>query len=113
MDDLQEMATGLEAQLRSVGDADAVQEGFIRVQRRRHPESLANPQAYWYRASHSALLDNRRRRVTEERANRQWVEVGPRQAEKQRWSDAQLADLRRALPLASCAARGSGSSTWS
>ena len=97
MDDLQEMATGLEAQLRSVGDADAVQEGFIRVQRRRHPESLANPQAYWYRASHSALLDNRRRRVTEERANRQWVEVGPRQAEKQRWSDAQLADLRRAI----------------
>lgn len=97
MDDLQKMAMGLEAQLRSVGDDDAVQEGFLRVQRRRHPGSLANPQAYWYRASHSALLDRHRRRVTEERAIRQWLEVGPREAEQERWSDDQLADLRRGI----------------
>ncbi len=97
MDDLQEMATGLEAQLRIVGDDDAVQEGFLRVIRRRHPSSLANPQAYWYRASRSALLDRQRRRVTEERAIHQWLEVGPREAEQERWSDDQLADLRRGI----------------
>ena len=97
MDDLQEMATGLRAQLRSLGDDDAVQEGFLRVLRRRHPGSLANPQAYWYRASHSALLDRQRRRVTEERAIRQWLEVGPREDERERWSDDQLADLGRGI----------------
>jgi len=97
LDDLQEMATGLRAQLRSVGDDDAVQEGFLRVQRRRHPGNLANPQAYWYRASHSALLDRQRRRVAEERAIRQWLEVGPREAEQERWSDDQLADLGRGI----------------
>jgi len=97
LDDLQEMATGLNALLKSVGDDDAVQEGFLRVQRRRHPGNLANPQGYWYRASHSALLDRRRRRVTEERAIRQWLEVGPRDAEQDRWSEGQLADLRRGI----------------
>ncbi len=97
MDNLQEMATGLEAQLRRVGDVDAVQEGFLRVLRRRHPGSLTNPEAYWYRASHSALLDRQRRRATEERAIRQWLEVGPREGEQERWSDDQLADLRRGI----------------
>lgn len=97
MEDVLEMATGLEAQLRSVEDDDAVQEGFLRVLRRRHPGNLANPQAYWYRASRSALLDRQRRRIAEERAIRQWLEVGPREAEAERWSDDQLADLRRGI----------------
>ena len=97
MDDLQEMATGLNALLKSVGDDDAVQEGFLRVQRRRHPGNLANPQGYWYRASHSALLDRQRRRLNEDRAIRQWLEVGPREGDQERWSDDQLADLGRGI----------------
>ena len=97
MDDLHEMATGLKDLLRIVGDDDAVQEGFLRVQRRRHPGNLTNPQAYWYRASHSAFLDRQRRRVTEERAIRQWLDIGPREAEQERWSDDQLADLGRGI----------------
>ena len=97
MDDLQEMATGLEAQLTRVGDDDAVQEGFLRVLRRSHPGSLDNPQGYWYRASYNALVDRRRRLVTEDRAIRQSLEVCPREAEQERWSDDQLADLRRGI----------------
>ncbi len=94
MDDLQEMATGLKAQLTRVGDEDAVQEGFLRVLRRSDPVPLTNPQGYWYRASHNALVDRRRRGVIEERAIRQWLDVCPREAEQERWSDDQLADLR-------------------
>lgn len=97
MDELQEWAEGLKAQLRVVGDDDAVQEGFVRMIGRRRPHDLRNPQGYWYRASVSAIRDRQRRRMSEERAIRLWLEVRPRSGEDEDWSEEQISSLRRGI----------------
>jgi RNA polymerase sigma factor (sigma-70 family) len=97
LDEQQELACGLEAQLRSVGDADAVQEGFLRAFQHGKPDKLANPQGYWYRASRNALHDRRRRRSAEDRAIRSWLEIHPRDQDAHRWTDEQLSDLHRGI----------------
>ena len=97
MEERLELANGLQAQLRSVGDADAVQDGFLRVVQRRGPDKLANPQGYWYRASQNALNDRQRRRSAENRAIRSWLETQPRNQEADRWSEEQLSDLQRGV----------------
>jgi RNA polymerase sigma factor (sigma-70 family) len=97
LDDQEELAHGLEAQLRSVGDADAVQDGFLRILQRRGSDKLANPQGYWYRASRNALHDRQRRRLAEDRAIRGWLETKTRDQPADRWSAEQLANLRRGV----------------
>jgi RNA polymerase sigma factor (sigma-70 family) len=97
LDELQELAYGLEAQLRSVGDADAVQDGLLRVVQRRGPDGLTNPQGYWYMASRSALRDRHRRQIAEDRAIRSWLETQTREQEPDRWSEEQLSDLRQGI----------------
>ena len=97
MDEQRELAHGLKAQLRSVKDEDAVQDGFLRVIQRRGSEKLANPQGYWYRASQSALRDRDRRQSAEERAIRSWLEIQGRVQEPDRWSAEQLSGLRRGI----------------
>jgi DNA-directed RNA polymerase specialized sigma24 family protein len=97
VDEHQELAHGLEAQLRSVRDDDAVQDGFLRVVQRRASDKLANPQGYWYMASRSALHDRHRRQVAEDRAIRSWLETQGRGQEPERWSAQQLSDLRRGI----------------
>jgi RNA polymerase sigma factor (sigma-70 family) len=91
----EELAHGLEAQLRSVGDEDAVQDGFLRILQRQGSDKPANPQGYWYRASRNALHDRQRRRLAEDRAIQSWLEVKPRDQQADRWSEEQLAHLRR------------------
>jgi RNA polymerase sigma factor (sigma-70 family) len=97
LDELEAWAEGLESQLRVVGDADAVQDGFVRAMRCRGPAKVLNPQGYWYRASLSALRDRHRRQATEERAIRQWLEIKPREGDRDRWSEEQLSALRGAI----------------
>lgn len=94
MDDQQELAQGLKAQLRSVGDDDAVQDGFLRVVQRRGSDELANPQGYWYTAARHALRDRHRRRVAEDRAIRSWLEIQSPGQEPDRWSAERLSELR-------------------
>src|SRR5580698_7079589 len=72
------MAGALQSLRRSVGDDDAVQEGFLRVIEARDPATLRNPKGYWYAASRSALRDRQRRQAAERRAIQSWLET-------QRW----------------------------
>ncbi len=97
MDDHQQLAQGLRAQLRSVGDEDAVQDGFLRIIQRRAPQKLVNPDGYWYRASHSALRDHKRRRAAEDRAIRRWLEIQPGHVESRPCSEEQIVHLRFAI----------------
>jgi DNA-directed RNA polymerase specialized sigma24 family protein len=93
----QELAQGLPAQLRTVGDEDAVQDGFIRVVRRQGWASLKNPHGYWYATSRNALRDRHRRRAAEERAIRSWLEMQPRDGEPENCPEGQLVTLRWAV----------------
>lgn len=97
MDAVQKLADGLDAQRRSLGDDDAVQEGFLRVVEGRDPTGLANPPGYWHSASRNALRDRRRREAAERRAIRAWLDVRPPAVEPERWSDDQISGLRAAI----------------
>jgi RNA polymerase sigma factor (sigma-70 family) len=91
------MAEGLEAQRLSVGDDDAVQEGFLRVIQLRDPAQLSNPRGYWYSASRNALRDRRRRELVERRAVRAWLDIRALGCDPGRWSEEQLGDLHLAV----------------
>jgi RNA polymerase sigma factor (sigma-70 family) len=97
VDALQKLAEGLDAQRRSLGDDDAVQEGFLRVVTGRDPIGLANPPGYWYSASRNALHDRRRREAAESRAVRAWLDLRPPATEPERWSEDQIGGLRTAI----------------
>ncbi len=97
MDEQQELADGLGAQLGRVRDEDAVQDGYLRVVQRRGSGHLANPQSYWYTASRNALRDRHRRRAAEDRAIRKWLEIQSPQPEPDRWSDQQCSDLHQGI----------------
>lgn len=72
MTQLDNLAAGLPAQRHSVGDDDAVQDGFLRVARAGTDE-LTNPAGYWYVASRRARIDRQRREQREQRAARSWA----------------------------------------
>jgi RNA polymerase sigma factor (sigma-70 family) len=91
------MAEGLEAQRLSIGDDDAVQEGFLRVIRLRDPSGLSNPGGYWYAASRNALRDRRRRELVERRAIQAWLDVRAPAPDPGRWAEEQIGDLHRAI----------------
>ncbi len=95
--DTQELPQRLSAQLRVVGDEDAVQEGFIRDVKRQAWNSLRNPHGYWYQASRNALRDQHRRRAIEDRAIRSWLEIHSQDNEPGRWSEQDLSDLRKGI----------------
>jgi RNA polymerase sigma factor (sigma-70 family) len=97
LDAHEKIAEGLEAQRLSVGDDDAVQEGFLRVIRLGDPAGLTNPRGYWYSASRNALRDRRRRESAERRAIRAWLEVRAPDPDPVRWSEEQLGDLHRVI----------------
>ena len=91
------MAESLETLRRSVGDDDAVQDGFLRVVEGRDPAGLSNPGGYWYSASRNARRDRHRRDAAEGRAIRAWLAVRPPATEPERWSDDQISRLHLAI----------------
>jgi RNA polymerase sigma factor (sigma-70 family) len=91
------MAEGLAAQRRTVGDDDAVQDGYLRVVQHGDLRGLANPMGYWYSAARNARRDRQRRESAEGRAIRAWLEIQPPGGHPERWSDDQLDDLLRAV----------------
>ena len=93
----QELPHHLAAQLRTVGDEDAVQEGFIRVVQRQARTNLMNPHGYWYRASRNALRDQYRRRAIEDRAIRSWLEIHSQDNGPERWSEEDVSDLHEGI----------------
>jgi RNA polymerase sigma factor (sigma-70 family) len=96
------MAGALQTLRRSVGDDDAVQEGFLRVNEAWDPLTLSNPKGYWYAASRNALRDRQRRQAAERRAIQCWLgtqcqlETHSGVDEGVSWSEERLADLRSA-----------------
>lgn len=97
MDKLGVTAEGLAAQRRTVGDDDAVQDGFLRIAQNGDLSGVANPMGYWYSASRNARRDRQRRESAERRAIRAWLETRPPDAPLERWSESQLDDLRGAV----------------
>ena len=97
MDTLGVMAEALAVQRRTVGDDDAVQDGYLRIAQHGDLRWLANPMGYWYSASRNARRDRQRRESAERRAIRAWLEIQPPAGHAVRWSDNQLVDLLRAV----------------
>lgn len=98
MDKLGVMAEGLAAQRRSVGDDDAVQDGFLRIVQHGDLPGLANPLGYWYSAARNARRDRQRARVGRTASDTS-VARGPTPppATRSVGRDGQLDDLRRAV----------------